>query len=84
MLGWGRRRERLLEEFEQHVESETAENIAAGMSADEARRAARKRFGNTLLAAEARRRCGAGCGWSAWCRTFATLCGSCAGTPASS
>jgi len=52
MFGWGRRRERLLQEFEEHVQMETAENILAGMSADEARRAARKRFGNTLAAVE--------------------------------
>jgi macrolide transport system ATP-binding/permease protein len=52
MFGWGRRRERLLQEFEEHIESETAENIAAGMSAEEARRAARKRFGNALTVAE--------------------------------
>jgi macrolide transport system ATP-binding/permease protein len=52
MFGWGGRRSRLLEEFEAHIESEAAENIAAGMSAEEARRAARKKFGNTLTAAE--------------------------------
>lgn len=44
----GRRRERLLQEFEEHIEMETAENIAAGMSAREARRAARKKFGNEI------------------------------------
>jgi hypothetical protein len=27
MFGWGRRRESLLQEFEEHIESETAENI---------------------------------------------------------
>jgi predicted permease len=52
MLGWGRRRERLLQEFEEHIESETAENIEAAMSPEEAQRAARRRFGNTLVATE--------------------------------
>lgn len=52
MFGWGRRRERLLQEFEDHIESETAENIEAGMSPEEARRAARRKFGNTLVATE--------------------------------
>ncbi|WP_047498376.1 ADOP family duplicated permease [Terriglobus sp. TAA 43] len=52
MFGWGRRRENLLREFEEHIAIETDENIAAGMPPEEARRAARKRFGNALLAAE--------------------------------
>jgi predicted permease len=52
MFGWRGRRQRLLQEFEEHIESETAENIAGGMSAEGARRAARKRFGNARMAAE--------------------------------
>ena len=52
MLGRGRRRKRLLEEFEEHIALETAENIAAGMAPKEARCAARKKFGNALAAAE--------------------------------
>lgn len=53
MLGWDRRRTRLLEEFEEHIGLEAAENIAAGMSPEEAQRAAKKKFGNTLIAVEA-------------------------------
>lgn len=60
MFGWSRRRERLLEEFEEHIELETAENIAAGMSLEAARRAARKRFGNTLTRRERARGVGMG------------------------
>lgn len=52
MFGWGRRRESLLREFEEHIAIETEENIAAGMSSDEALRAARKKFGNALVATE--------------------------------
>lgn len=77
MLGWDRRRTRLLEEFEEHIGFETAENIAAGMSPEEAQRAARKRFGNTLIAAESAQEVWAGHGWSAWCRIFVMPCGSC-------
>jgi putative ABC transport system permease protein len=52
MFGWGRRRESLLREFEEHIVIETEENIAAGMSSEEALRAARKKFGNALVATE--------------------------------
>lgn len=52
MFGWGRRRESLLQEFEEHIALEVEENIAAGMSLEKARRAARKKFGNVLNAAE--------------------------------
>lgn len=52
MFGWNNRRNQLLQEFETHIEIETQENIEAGMSPEEARRAARKKFGNVLLAAE--------------------------------
>lgn len=55
MLGWCRRRERLLQEFEEHIEFEALENIAMGMSPEEARRRARKKFGNALVTAEAAR-----------------------------
>lgn len=44
--------ERLRAEIEAHIEFEIQENIEAGMSADEARQAAMKKFGNTLLARE--------------------------------
>lgn len=52
MPGWKARRNQLLQEFETHIEIETQENIEAGMSPEEARHAARKKFGNLLLAAE--------------------------------
>ncbi|HMH15991.1 MAG TPA: ADOP family duplicated permease [Edaphobacter sp.] len=52
MFGWNNRRNQLLQEFETHIEIETLENIESGMSPDEARQAARKKFGNVLLAAE--------------------------------
>ena len=55
MFGWNNRRNQLLQEFETHIEIETQENIEAGMSPEEARRAARKKFGNVLLAAEGSR-----------------------------
>ena len=52
MFGWNNRRNQLLQEFETHIEIETLENIESGMSPDEARQAARKKFGNVLLATE--------------------------------
>jgi predicted permease len=61
MFGWNIRRKQLLQEFETHIEIETQENIEAGMLPEEARRAARKKFGNVLLAAE---ESGAIWGWS--------------------
>ncbi|MGO4515337.1 ABC transporter permease [Terriglobus sp. 2YAB30_2] len=55
MLKWRRRRERLLQEFEEHIEFEALDNIAMGMSPEKARRQARKKFGNALVTAEAAR-----------------------------
>jgi hypothetical protein len=52
MFGWNSRRNQLLQEFETHIEIETEENIEAGMPREQARQAARKKFGNVLLAAE--------------------------------
>ena len=52
MFGWQRRRQQLLREFEAHIELEIDDNIARGMTPDDARHAARKKFGNALLAAE--------------------------------
>ncbi len=49
---WKSERERLLEEFEEHIENETREGVEAGMSYDQAREAARKKFGNVMLATE--------------------------------
>ena len=56
MFGWTSRREKLLEEFENHLEIETQENIDAGMPPEEARHAAMRKFGNMLVAAETSRR----------------------------
>jgi hypothetical protein len=52
MSRWRRRRKQLLEEFEAHVELEMQENLAAEMPFEEARSAAKKRFGNPLTAAK--------------------------------
>lgn len=50
-----REAERLAAELEFHIEQQTEENIAAGMSAEEARHAALRAFGNpTLLREQAR------------------------------
>ncbi|WP_446745150.1 ADOP family duplicated permease [Silvibacterium acidisoli] len=55
LLHRGRESQRLLAELEFHVEQQTAENIAAGMSPEEARYAALRAFGNpTLLRERAR------------------------------
>src|SRR4051812_3124867 len=45
----------LQEEMRFHLEMKTDENRAAGMSAEEARRAAQRQFGNQLLLREASR-----------------------------
>ena len=55
MFAWGNRRRQLLEEFEEHIALETQANMDAGMSPEEARRAAKRRFGNPLTAAESSR-----------------------------
>ncbi len=52
MFDWNRRKTQLLQEFETHIELETQLNIEAGMPPEQARQAAQKRFGNSLLAAE--------------------------------
>jgi predicted permease len=52
MFGWQRRRAQLLEEFEAHIELEANENVARGMTPEQAWHAARKKFGNPLVAAE--------------------------------
>jgi predicted permease len=46
MFGWGRRRKQLLEEMEEHIALETQENMDAGMPPEEARRAAKRKFGS--------------------------------------
>lgn len=55
MFGFGRHRKQLLEEIEEHIARETQENVDAGMPLDEARRTAKRKFGNPLTAAEASR-----------------------------
>lgn len=52
MLRWNSRRSKLQQEMEAHIALETQENIEAGMSPEEARHAAMKKFGNGLLALE--------------------------------
>jgi predicted permease len=52
MLGWKKRRDQLLKEFETHIENETLDNIDRGMSPTDARQAARLKFGNVPLAVE--------------------------------
>ncbi|MFC5863845.1 ADOP family duplicated permease [Acidicapsa dinghuensis] len=52
MFGWARQRRQLVDEIEEHIALETQENIDAGMSPDEARRAAQRKFGNVPLALE--------------------------------
>ena len=52
MLGWKKRRDQLLEEFETHIENETRDNIDRGMPPTEARQAAHRKFGNVPLAVE--------------------------------
>jgi hypothetical protein len=49
MLGWDRRRTQLLQEIETHIEMETQQSIEAGIPPEQARHAARKRFGNVLF-----------------------------------
>jgi hypothetical protein len=52
MLRWTSRRAALQKEMEAHIAAETQENIDAGMSPEQARHAAMKKFGNELLALE--------------------------------
>jgi hypothetical protein len=55
------------EELRFHIEQRTAENIAAGMSADEAALEARKRFGNLQsVREECRKRRGVSLGEATW------------------
>jgi putative ABC transport system permease protein len=50
MTLWKSRRSQLEDEIRTHISLETQENIEAGMSPEEARRAAMKKFGNVPLA----------------------------------
>src|SRR6185312_14642691 len=52
MTWWKRRSDRLDDEIQKHIEFEIEQNVAAGMSAAEARSAALKKFGNVSLAKE--------------------------------
>jgi predicted permease len=56
MFGWQKRSRQLLDEIETHIEMETARNIDARMPPDEARQAAKQKFGNVLLAVDQSRR----------------------------
>jgi putative ABC transport system permease protein len=50
MTWWKRRSDRLEDEIQTHIDLETQENIEAGMSPEEARHAAMRKFGNVLVA----------------------------------
>lgn len=52
MTWWKRRGDRLRDEMQQHIEFETQANIEAGLSPEEARYAALRKFGSTSLATE--------------------------------
>ena len=56
MFGWQNRSKQLLNEIETHLEIETQQNIDAGMPSDQARQAAKQKFGNVLVAVEQSRR----------------------------
>jgi predicted permease len=49
---WNRRQTRLQDEIQSHIDLEIEENLQAGMSPEEARHAAHKKFGNPQLALE--------------------------------
>jgi macrolide transport system ATP-binding/permease protein len=51
-MDWTSRKDRLEDEIQMHIDLETQENIEAGMSPQEARHAARRKFGNILIAKE--------------------------------
>src|SRR5215471_6998637 len=50
MTWWKRRSDRLEDEIQTHIDLEWQENIEAGMSPEEARHAAMRKFGNVLVA----------------------------------
>ncbi len=52
MHWWRRRTERLEHEIQMHIDLETQENIESGMTPEEARQAAIRKFGSPLLARE--------------------------------
>jgi len=52
MAWWKRRGDRLRDEMEQHIEFETQANMEAGLSPEEARYAALRKFGSVSLARE--------------------------------
>ena len=49
MNGWNRRKGRLEDEIQQHIDFEVQENIEAGMPPEEARQAAMRKFGNVTV-----------------------------------
>ena len=52
MTWWKNRGDRLNDEIQAHIDFEIQENIEAGMSPEQARHAAMRKFGNVLLARE--------------------------------
>ena len=81
------RRKRMLEDLDQdirdHIERETQDNIERGMSPEEARYAALRKFGNVTQIKEERGQSGVLFGWSSYCRTSASASGCCINLQAS-
>ncbi len=61
MTFWWRRNQSLSEEIEDYLERETADNLARGMTPDDARAAARRKLGNATRVKEDTR-----AAWGAW------------------
>jgi hypothetical protein len=80
LLHRGREAGRLESELEFHLEQQIAENQAAGMSAEEARQAALRSFGNPTVR---RGRRGAGTVWRRWGAMRGLERGRCCARPAS-
>ena len=62
MKQWESRRKRLEDEMQEHIDLETQENLEAGMSPQEARQAAVRKFGNMASAADQSREAWGGLG----------------------
>lgn len=70
MFNSKRHRDQLREEMEQHVEMETQENMDRGMTPEQARNAARKKFGNLLQTVEDSRVVWGGVWIESWLQDF--------------
>jgi hypothetical protein len=69
------------DDIRDHIERETQENIERGMPPEEARAAARRKFGNITRVMEETRAVWM-CGWSNSCKTPVTVSVGCAAIPA--